>query len=312
MPFTNSLLAQHGVHTAKARTVTSTEALPGWLAHFYASTPAESGCATDARCDAPPEVDGTQSLVDVLVDYGYAVELCAEGAALSEALRDRYPVKRFGRHTRDMMNYGLDESVLPQTDRRLVLFHFDAVQHVAHAHGYDSDIYHAQVLCLDWQLQQLVHALWQYWPQRTTFVLISDHGGSGYQHTTFDVQSLQVPLGMWGYGIAQGVDLFTKAVDTTQMAPTLLEALGYDIPASWLHPPIRRAHSSDGCTSTVLRANSTVVIRERPPTVCPVPQDFAHHNLRTLRNIVVAGFLVAMAAQAGLGYLKFNAPTLVA
>lgn len=303
LPFTNSVMSRHGVFTSKARTVTSTQALPGWIANFYASTPAEYGCVDDYTCDAPPEVENAKSLIDVLVDYGYAVDLCSEGKVLAQALKNRYPVKQFRQHTLDMLSYGLDESTLPQTDRRVLLFHFNAPQHVAHAHGYDSDVYHAQTLCVDWQIQQLTHSLWKYWPKRTTFLLISDHGGLGYQHATFDVQSLQVPLGMWGYNVARGVDLFSRAVDTTQMAPTILSVLGYDIPEEWLHPPLRNVASRQGCDSRVLQNATTVVTKF---SVCPVPQDFTHQSLRTGRDLLIAIFLVAMSVQAGVGYWVFR------
>ena len=245
MPFVHRMASTHGVYTPKARTVTTTVSMPGWIAVLYAATPAEYGCSNNREhCAAPAEVGTYRSLLDVLeYERSYSITVMAEHEIIDRALRGQRPVERFSSDGRSMLERLSDEHRLPQTDRRALFVHFDGVDHVGHAMGYESPNYLAQVRCVDWQISQIVDRLWRWEPQRTTFVVVADHGGRGFEHEGLErlsLDTLQVPLAMWGYGVPSGVTLFSEAVDSVQLAPTLLTLLGYgeDIPPYWLHPPI--------------------------------------------------------------------------
>lgn len=288
MPFLHGQASRNGAYATQMRSISSHYETPAWISVLYGATPEEYGCESDDRCDLPSDAPNYRSLFDLLeYDYGYSVSIFSEHNEhdrfvgvnpVHEALRGHRSVSYFAGGTLDMLHRAQDERHLPQTDQRVLFFHFTGADRMGHSMGYDGEMYHAEVQCLDWQIQLLCEALWEYEPERTTFVLVSEHGGSDFEHDGFDIHTIQVPFAMWGYGVAQGVSLDRKATTTPQIAPTVIYALEMDIPDEWVHVPIREARarpSAPPCTSDDMETfwNSTY-----DGGLCPIPQGWSHHQ----------------------------------
>ena len=198
-----------------------------------------------------------------------------------------------------MLHRAQDERHLPQTDQRALFFHFTGANRMGRAMGYDGEMYHAEVQCLDWQIQEMCEALWEYEPERTTFVLVSEHGGSDYEHDGFDIHTVQVPFAMWGYGVKKGSNVDRKATTTPQIAPTIIYALDIDIPDEWVHVPIREVKGSPSCTSSDMRVywNSTY-----DGGVCPIPQGWSHRQAERLNDLLTC-FTIIIFSCVGFSWL---------
>lgn len=306
MPFLYNQASKHGAYTTKMRTVSSAYETPAWISILYGATPEEYGCESDSQCDLPSDVQGYRSLLDLLeYDYGYAISLFSEHnqddpfsgvSPITEALRKQRTVSHYSGGTLDMLHRAQDERHLPQTDQRILFFHFTGADRMGHSMGYDGEMYHAEVQCIDWQLQMLCDALWEYEPERTTFVLVSEHGGSGYEHNNFDVHTIQVPFAMWGYGVKKGVNLDRKATTTPQIAPTIIYSLDMDVPEEWVHVPLHQVQGEDSCEHSEMEHywNTTY-----DGNLCPVPQGWSHRQADRVNN-----FLICMTClvYVGIGF----------
>ena len=247
MPFVNKLSSAHGVRTTKARTVSSTHSLPGWIGHFYAATPSEYGCIDDS-CSLPPEQSNYHSILDVLqYDYNYAISIHSNECSqinneniIEKVFKNKYPVSchPLWEDRDSFIKIASSEENLPQTNKRVIIFHFSGLDIIGQSMGYGSYNYRSHITCIDQQIKQITEKLWKWDEENSTFLLISNHGGHKYNYNKFNLDSIQVPIAMWGYGIKEKVNLFTKSIDTTQVAPSILNCLEYDIPEEWNHKPI--------------------------------------------------------------------------
>lgn len=289
MPFT-SAVSSLGVYVNNARIEAPTEkGFSGWISALYGATREEYGCIDNSEnCQVPSIHDRYYSLLDVLeYDEGYSVEVFSESSVsepnmLKRTLRHTRPVMEFDDRKLDMMQHGLDEEHLPQTDRRALIFHFSALDRLVLSHGYESLEYRGQVLCIDWQISQLVKSLWRWEPSHTTFALVSNHGGRDYGHREFSLKSLQVPLAVFGYGIYahQGRDLYQSAISTNQLPATILKALNYEAPNYWRHEALRDCYDTEDSDaqrySAVARSFDTDAFK---PSICPIPTNIEHSHI---------------------------------
>lgn len=321
MPFTHDAALSKGVYTPKARALASHSSIPAWIEVLYSATPEQYGCdplfsGTAAAgsssyekqlCSVPTSTEGYRSLVDVLeAEQGYAVELYSEAPdILRKVFSDRRPVMGFTPWSTHMMEHALQETLLPQTDRRMLFFHFAGVDRIGHTSGFHSPNYNAQVYCVDYQIERLVRALSEWEPQHTTFVLISEHGGVSFEHDSFSLEAMQVPFAMWGDGICREVNLFSTSVNVLQVAPTILAALSYEQPSEWKHMPVSAAVCTD-LKSTSAAAEAAT--HSDAPQVCPLPMGISHHETFRFGTVLlsilfVTGFLMLIVAIYGDDFL---------
>lgn len=275
MPFIFKMGTSFGVSSTSMRAVENTFSVPSWTAHFYSDTPAQSGCRGNGHCELPSEILSQKSLLDVLEnDNEYAIKILSEcdddePNPLEDTFRRQRVVEKFPLSSREMMDRLMNEQVLPQTNRRAFVIHFSSLVKAGQAHRWDGESYNAHAYIVDWQISQICKSLWEYEPERTTFVVISNHGGSGYGFHNFDLKTLNVPLAMWGYGISrEGKSLTGKAHDTTQTAPTIIKAIGFEVPSNhWSHRPIGGIYG-DGATSEDWDSTPK-------PNIFPLPLSFS-------------------------------------
>lgn len=306
MPFSYGQASEKGVYATRMRSISTAYEMPAWISIFFGATPEEYGCESDYSCDIPSDAQDYRSVFDLLeYDYGYTVSLFSEHNVgpnpIYEALGRKRPVSQFSGGTTDMMLRGQDERHLPQTDHRVLFFHFSGAEHMGKSMGYDGEMYNAQIQCLDWQIQTLCDSLWEYEPERTTFVLVSEHGGSGYGHDSFDIHTIQVPFAMWGYGVAQRIDFDRRATTTPQIAPSILYALNLDIPDEWVHLPIHQPRDPFCTHSNIQRFwNSTY-----SGGVCPLQQSWSHEHTRLLNDYLLF-FTILVYVCVGFVWAPFS------
>lgn len=289
LPNLHALLSKAGgTYASKVRSpFARTSDIYGWMATFNAATFEEYGCTEsddycrelqkvgyefpyehDKHSKLPPSTEKYQSLLDILhakYEYDVGVYSDCHDYHLSDVLgHNRYPSvsTQIPYDLATLVDIAMLEENLPQSDKRVLVIHTASLRKIAQSRGYGSENYKAHLLCLDAMLSKLVHKLWQWENEYSSFFLVSNHGGLGYDHSTMTLESLQVPWIGWGKHVAKRKVLFSEPLELLQFAPTVLKiTLGVTdgenpIPEYWKHTyaseyfsqkMISYEHEDDGC-----------------------------------------------------------------
>lgn len=285
MPLLTARIVQ-GASTTTMRTTHDTRhAKLGWISAFFASSSSEFGC-DDNGCDSVPRVDDDmRSWIDILEqDHGYAVTLLSERRDVIVDVLERDDVDGFHQCSMRMFRH-LADTTLPNAHRRLLLVNIGCVDRQGHVSGFGGFNYFAQVACLDRQLDFLIDRLWAERPNSTTFMLVSNHGGTHFDHDTFASQTVEVPFAMWGYGVMQDVDFWDQASEVEQIGPSLFTALDYAdcIPPTWLYRPIPDIYDSVDYAVYVPPDEPIEDVRKEE---CAVPQSVDHASARRAADFI--------------------------
>lgn len=274
MPFTFKAASEQGSYTTCARTIQSPHSLPAWISLFYSVTPPQSGISGET-IEFIVDPSTMFSFLDFLTDYGFSIEIQSERVdLLNRVLFSTRGVKSFNWMHDDMSSHACMETYLQQTESRAFVFHFTSAERIAHVHGYDSHEYRDQLRCIDWQIKEISKCVWRYNPFRTTFFLISNHGGSGYEHDHFDRRTLDVPIAAWGYGISHLGDIspLVSMIDTIQFAPTIAALLEKEVPSQWKYPPIPYIINGSSASCNIISTFHGNINRELEKLeFCPLP-----------------------------------------
>lgn len=303
MPKTH-VMADRGLYTSHMRTVHDiANSLVAWDSVFYASSTSERGCDNNGCDSVPRAIDDMPNWIDILEssedDGGadYTVTVFSQDKKTMDAVLDRnslsYPP----------MTHAMEDAILdyhfPDTPNQLVLVHFSGLDRVGVVNGYGSINYKALVGCTDDSIDLLSRYLWERCPNGTTFMLMSNHGGNNYEHSSFTMAVIQVPFMMWGHNVAPHVHVDDQALETTQIGPTLLTVLSLEdsIPDFWNDKPIHgikpRHDCPDGVTFHTLPAPPEG--SEDENASCEVlPVSVSHKDIGTMNHVTRAIFLASM------------------
>jgi predicted AlkP superfamily pyrophosphatase or phosphodiesterase len=126
------------------------------------------------------------------------------------------------------------QATLARQHSGLVVFHLPDADRAGHAHGWMSSSYGDAARRLDHVAGRL-HALTVAdHPDDTLLIICADHGGGGEvatDHESDHSLDRTIPILLFGAGIAPGTILDTATL--LDIPPTVLAALGVDIPASY-------------------------------------------------------------------------------
>ena len=287
-----------GVWTMQMRaTLSNKHPKIGWIPSFYGLSPIAYGCDEEAGCEnVPPMVYDPLNYIDVLGEtLQYQINIFSETPEyLGTIIGDNYNINKFNSKKDDL----LTQVHLSSFGNRFVLFHWNEIERTGASDGWASSNYNGQVDCLDYQIYTLALALWEYSPNRTTFVMLSDRGGHNFGHKQFVLDTVQTPLAMWGYGITKNVNLFDAIVDPIQLPITLLTAIDAnatdDVPSYWNTEVIPRVVQTN--ESLMLRLGDIHVRTIDTPPQCDIPNTVEHHDLQ-VTIVIVFIFMLIFAIQ---------------
>lgn len=296
-------IAGTGCTTMKMRTMDATVSEQAtWGSIFYSADVSSWGCDKDG-CNEVPRASEilSQSWIDILEnEANYGVSLFSDKPKKLERVLGR-DVEKVDYRT---LVFSSSMLHLPgDNSQRVVLFHFSGLNEIGRVSGYDSVNYRAFVACIDRALFRLTGKLWPLAPNTTTFMLLSDHGGSGHDHSHFDIKTLQVPFAMWGYGMGtHQCHIGLLSTETTQIAPTLFTIFNQTdlIPvSSWHARPIENVvFRAGGANSSSYVHNATLA--EYNKYECNVYRGTSYEEMR--RNIL---FLFTFSTLF-IGFLAFS------
>jgi len=298
MPKTHAM-AEHGLYTPHMRTTHDTaRTAVAWIPVFYASSTSEYGCDNNG-CDSIPRMfDEMPNWVDILEEEeDFAVSVFSQDKRVIDEVLDRnswgYPIK-----TLDMQE-AIVNFVFPDVPKQLVVVHLSGLNRLGEVSKYDSFNYNAFAGCIDNSIDVIARALWELCPEGTTFVLTSNHGGHGYQHTDFVLDVVQVPFMMWGHHVASGVHVDGQSLQTVQIGPTIMDVLGYlgDLPVFWIDRQITDIKPTGGDPDGITFDTLPPPVEEKT-IPCQVPISVSNKVTSAIVQIIRGVFIASTAAFA--------------
>lgn len=305
MPLMQKFTQRGGVTTTMRTTDSMRSPYAGWISVFYAASPAEFGC-NDYGCDHVPRFNpDDRSFLSILEeDYGYQTKIVSEAAhVLTNILeREEGEVRSEKLCTREIFSAARTMH-LPDVDRRTVVVHFSCLDRLGEVSGYGSYNYIDRVHCLDKELTALAMQYWEHLPNATTFLLVSNHGGTGFTHSKFTLTTLNVAFAAWGYGFKKHAPFMGKPLITQQIGPTLFTALNISdaIPDTWLEYPMDDAVYALEEGQYAIQSEVEALL---PPVItidneaCILPFSTSHHYVRLAYIGVSVIFSVLLFASA--------------
>jgi predicted AlkP superfamily pyrophosphatase or phosphodiesterase len=121
----------------------------------------------------------------------------------------------------------------------LMWIHLPDTDIAGHASGWMLPQYLAAVRHLDSTVAVLWTTLKRTYGDNLVLIITADHGGSGTGHSDGGPLARTTPWIVWGKGVTP--QKLTVPVNATDVAPTMLWAIGIDPPADWDGVPLKAA-----------------------------------------------------------------------
>ncbi len=110
--------------------------------------------------------------------------------------------------------------------------------------GYESKEYFQSVTEIDTEIGKIIAGIKEMgMSANTTFIITSDHGGSGLKNGGESMNEIEVPWIISGPGIRKNV-LFETPNDLANTAPTIARILGIKTPVEWIGKPVNEVFVS--------------------------------------------------------------------
>jgi len=311
MPLLHSFV-NHGVWDIKVRgDVSYSSPKIGWLSSLFGVTPAQLGCDVMTGCGVlPPEIENAYNIFDVLTDtLSYHDNIYSEDPEYTtNVIGNVYSVRKFTSRVGKSHELADDLSALTPAGDRLVVFHFKELVTTGFSDGWASSNYVGQVACLDYQIHQLTMDLWEYSPNRTTFILLSDRGGYGFSNQNFYLDTSQIVFAAWGYGVKQPPNIQHISINPTQIAKTILAMVDddyeTDVPSYWNAEQVDECLQPDPAHHLTL---DTVTTPTNPPApLCIIPNTVPNTTIKVICGLSFGILVIFALAISNMRWYLFS------
>lgn len=306
MPYLHSFV-NHGVWDIHARgDISHSENKIGWISSLFGISPIQFGCDPMFGCGSvAPEVSDPYNIFDVLTDtLDYLPNIYSEDPKYTEnIIGDVYTVRPFNTRVKAGHDLNDDLTSLSALGDRLVVFHMKQLEVTGFSDGWGSSNYIGQVACLDYQILQLTMNLWEYSPNKTTFILLSDRGGYHFSNHNFQLDTAQIVFAAWGYGVKQPPNIGSVTVNPTQIPKTILAMVDPDFetdaPPYWNAETLTQAVQGNPALHFVLGSVDAPTDTHAP--LCIIPNTVSNYTLKIV-CVLLYGIMFVFAMQM----LKFR------
>ena len=236
-------LMKRGTWTLKARAVMPTVSSPNWASAVMGAGPEEHGITSNAwernKLTITPVCKGSEEIFPTLVSVWRGARPKAKIAVIHDW-------DGFGRlveksaanlveHVKGGARKTMDRAVSYWKSERpeLLVVHLDDVDHAGHEHTWGSAKYLDAIAEADAQIGDMVNAVKEAGKlERTLFVVVADHGGTGTKHGGETMAELEIPWILAGPGVAKGQEI-REAVSIVDTAPAIAKRVGLRTPPCW-------------------------------------------------------------------------------
>lgn len=240
-------LMKAGSFTLNARGVLPTSSSPNWASMIMGAGPEQHGITSNEwqkdDYTLPPTDKGPEGIFPTI----FSVIKINNKNAITGAV---YQWKDFGRlFEKSLVDY--DTSALGENQTtelacdfiqarqpEFCFIHIDHVDGAGHKWGYDSERYHGGVEKADGLINQIINSIKATGINDNTLLIISaDHGGNEKGHGGETLNEIRIPVILCGLGIKRNFEIKAK-VNIFDIASTVVFALGYEQPESWIGNPL--------------------------------------------------------------------------
>ncbi|MFI3294829.1 MAG: alkaline phosphatase family protein [Rikenellaceae bacterium] len=242
-------LMEEGALSLKTRVVNPSVTLPNWTSHLTGSGPEQNGVVdnswkVDSHTLEPVTQDAEgyypsvfkvlkENVSDVKIGFYY------EWGSLINSLNPKYmdEIKQIDvtATSHGVLGEMVYEFVEKNQDDPTVIFYIcDDVDGSGHRHGWKSQEYYKAIEAADQNFGILIAKMKEAGLYEDTyFFILSDHGGINTGHGGVTLDEMNVPWGVRGPGIKQGLKI-TDANNTVNTATTILNIFDIKQPQQWV------------------------------------------------------------------------------
>jgi predicted AlkP superfamily pyrophosphatase or phosphodiesterase len=247
-------LIDNGTSCWRAQAVTPSVTQVNWASVLTGCRPDTHGINTYPQTQ--PELEATPLKVPTLFDLVARSGMKAAGFLghwKLYPLESKTPGATTFRSSYESVVVGADAAKYILAEKPAFCFVFIGdLDGKGHRHGWMSPEYLDGVKVVDRAVQKLLDALDQAGIREQTVVMLtSDHGGHGKSHSQGTSEDLTIPWIACGPGIARGATI-DREISTLDTAPTVLAALGLNLPATSDGKIVREAFTGPAAPSAAL------------------------------------------------------------
>lgn len=251
-------LMDEGALSLKTRVVNPSITLPNWTSRLTGSGPEQHGVVdnswtVDSRALLPLVEDAQgyypsvfkilrENVNDVKIGFYY------EWASLINSLNPKYmdEIKQIDKTETSHSELGamVYEFIEKNQSNPTVVFYInDDVDGKGHGYGWKSEEYYKAIETADKNFGVLIAKMKEAGLYESTyFFILSDHGGVNTGHGGVTLDEMNVPWGIKGPGIAEGLEI-TDANNTVNTATTILNIFDIKQPQEWIGQTIECIYS---------------------------------------------------------------------
>lgn len=236
MDCVKALMAE-GAWTLAKRTVLPSHSATNWASIFTGAGPEQHGfweCCSE-KPDFEPRIAGADSLFPTLFTLLREKEPLAQTGCVHQWEGIKYIVDTLScsYHVQVSQDVLAEVSAkyIMENKPRFAVFIFDDPDAVGHEAGHDTPQYYRKLAELDGWIARIVQGIRDAGIMDSSVIVISsDHGGIGNGHGGITMQEIQTPLIFYGKGIRKGYCFDDVPTVQYDVAATMAELLGLELP----------------------------------------------------------------------------------
>ena len=243
MPTLQTMVAE-GAWTAEARSILPSSSACNWASMYMGVGPEMHGFNTwgSRKPDFPSVESGKNgifpTILTVLRDHDPDMDICAmyewdvQGDLIdSKAATFHKHIPMGESRSKDITDAFTAYLAANKPEFSMVIYDSPDVE--GHKHGWGSEPYMDRMRELDAHLARIVDATKQAGMyDRTIFMIVSDHGGTGSGHGGTTMDEMEAPLIFFGRGVKRGHEI-EASVMRYDTAPTIAYIFGAATPDAW-------------------------------------------------------------------------------
>jgi hypothetical protein len=247
-------LAREGALVLRARSVMPSVSSPAWGSHLNGAGPEQHGITSNEwrvdKFDIPPTDKDEDGYFPSIFTVLRRAMPGAETAVFYDwdGLANLFNRKNLSRvELSPNSDETLAKAIPYILNKRPVLtfIYFGLPDEVGHEFGWDSEEFYRSLRDVDARIGDILAALRKTdWRDRSTIIVVADHGGTGRGHGGESPSEMNVPWIIAGPGVVKD-RLIIQPVSIVDTAPTIARILGIEPPGSWTGRPVLGAFEGD-------------------------------------------------------------------
>lgn len=251
-PVMNSLVRQ-GALSLKTRGVMPTVSAPNWATILMGAGPEQHGITSNSWSLLNPgfdpsvrDTDGYFTSIFTLVNKQLPKAKTAmfyDWEWLGSCVNKKYLTKEQYVQGHVMIT-SVALNYIKKEQPVFTFIYYGHPDETGHSKGHGTKEYFQSINDIDNEIGKLVNGITEAgMAQNTTFIITSDHGGTGFGHGGESMIEIEVPWIIYGPGVMKNT-LLEMPNDLANTSPTIARILGLKLPSEWIGRPVIEAFAT--------------------------------------------------------------------